>query len=240
MNTDSLIAIAAIAGGLLLLGALLGGARILRVNPAWLLVSAALVFLNDALLTNLYGSLPNLVPQGNWNWQGKLLALIATLGLAALPAVGWRQSGLTVRQVSEGYQWPLLVSIIYIGLFVFLASVFPNSPTSIETLAFQLTLPGLEEEIFYRGLLLFSLMKAFPSRTTALGVEWGFGAVVSSVLFGLAHAFTYADGAVSIDLMTMALTAGPSMLVVWLALRTRSLVLPVILHNFGNAIFLLL
>ena len=77
----------------------------------------------------------------------------------------------------------------------FLASVFPNSPASIETLAFQLTLPGFEEELFKRGLLLVSLIKAFPSRTTALGVDWRFGAVVSCVLFGLTHAFSYADGA---------------------------------------------
>lgn len=38
----------------------------------------------------------------------------------------------------------------------------------------------------------------------------------------------------------MALTAVPSLLAVWLVLRTRSLVLPVVLHNFGNAIAYLL
>jgi hypothetical protein len=38
----------------------------------------------------------------------------------------------------------------------------------------------------------------------------------------------------------MALTALPSFIAVWLRLRTGSLLLPVVLHNFGNAITMLL
>ena len=38
----------------------------------------------------------------------------------------------------------------------------------------------------------------------------------------------------------MALTAIPSLLAVWLRLRTGSLLLPILLHNFGNAISLML
>ena len=72
-----------------------------------------------------------------------------------------------------------------------------------------------------------------------LGVDWGWGALLSCALFGLAHAFGYSDGAFSFDPMIMALTALPSLLAVWLRLRTGSLVLLVLLHNFGNAIGLL-
>ena len=39
--------------------------------------------------------------------------------------------------------------------------------------------------------------------------------------------------------MTMALTAIPSFIAVWLRLRTESLLLPVLLHNFGNSFSLL-
>jgi membrane protease YdiL (CAAX protease family) len=38
----------------------------------------------------------------------------------------------------------------------------------------------------------------------------------------------------------MALTALPSFIGVWLALRTRSVLLPIVMHNFGNAISLLI
>jgi uncharacterized protein len=38
--------------------------------------------------------------------------------------------------------------------------------------------------------------------------------------------------------LTMALTTLPSFIAVWMRLRTGSLLLPVLLHNFGNSIFL--
>lgn len=38
--------------------------------------------------------------------------------------------------------------------------------------------------------------------------------------------------------MIMALTAVPSFIAVWLRLRTGSLLLPVLIHNFGNSIML--
>ena len=61
----------------------------------------------------------------------------------------------------------------------------------------------------------------------------------SCALFGLTHAFGYSDGGFLFDPMVMALTAIPALLAVWLRLRTGSLLLPVVLHNFGNAIGLL-
>lgn len=39
--------------------------------------------------------------------------------------------------------------------------------------------------------------------------------------------------------MTMALTALPAFIAVWLRLRTGSLLLPILLHNFGNAFSLI-
>jgi len=52
----------------------------------------------------------------------------------------------------------------------------------------------------------------------------------------MTHAFGYSDGAFSFDPLTMALTAIPSFIAVWLRQRTGSLLLPVVLHNFGNSL----
>lgn len=73
-----------------------------------------------------------------------------------------------------------------------------------------------------------------------LGVDWGLGAVLSCVLFGLAHAFGFSHGAFTFDPAIMALTALPSLIAAWIALKTRSVLLPILLHNFGNAISLLI
>ena len=101
-------------------------------------------------------------------------------------------------------------------------------------------MPGREEELFYRGLLLFALNEAFRRRCNFLGIEWGWGALLSSVLFGLAHGFSFSSGAFAFDPIIFGLTAIPSLLGVWLRERSGSLLLPVIVHNAGNSLPMLL
>jgi uncharacterized protein len=237
---DDVIAITGIVALLLLVGTAIGVARPGTVSPKWLLVAAGLVVLNDFLLTRGYGLLPRLIPPSHWNWQGKLLALAATFAIAALPAFGWRKSGLTVAQAKDSLGSCVPLAIIYCVFFVVLAHFFPGPPASRETIAFQLTMPGFEEEPFYRGILLLALDQAFRERVRLIGVDWGWGAVLSCALFGLAHAFGFSHDHFSFDPFTMTLTALPSFIGVWLRIRTGSLVIPVLLHNFGNSIFLFL
>jgi membrane protease YdiL (CAAX protease family) len=229
-------------GGVLALLLLAGGAVALLqrggVSFRWLAAAAGLVLLNDVLLTKVYGLLPDLLPGAEFNWQGKLLALAGTLAVASLPAFGWRESGLTLRQAPGSLKSASAVSLAYAAVFLGLAFAFPNDGATAERIGFQLTLPGFEEEPFYRGVLLLALYRAFTGRKRFLGVDWSWGAAVSCGLFGLAHAFGFSEGGFSFDPLTMLLTAGPSFLAVWLALRTRSVLLPVLLHNFGNAIML--
>lgn len=209
-----------------------------RFAPRWLLVAALLVLINDMLLTRFYGLMPDVLP-GDRNWEGKLLALAATLAIASLPRFGWRRVGLTLTQAPGSLKPALLALALYCAFFLALAVLFPDGPASGEEIAFQLTMPGLEEETFYRGILLFALYQAFGGRLHLLGVEWSWGALLSCLLFGMAHAFGYSEGQFSFDPLILALTALPSLLGVWLVLRTQSLLLPIVLHNFGNAISML-
>ena len=235
---NGLIGLAGVLGLLLAARLVLGLADRHNFSLFWLLVAALLVALNDAMLTSFWGLVPDVLG-GTWNWQGKLAALAVTLAVAALLAFGWRRSGLTLAPAHGSLRAALPVAAAYCGFFVLLAAAFPGEPASAEDVAFQLTMPGLEEELFYRGVLLFALDRAFRARKRWLGVEWGWGAVLSCLLFGLAHAFGYSAEGYAFDPVTMALTAVPSFLAVWLRLRTGSLLLPVLLHNFGNAFSLI-
>jgi membrane protease YdiL (CAAX protease family) len=235
---DGIVGIAGVVVILLAIGAARMLVRRDCVSVQWLLIAAGLVLLNDALLTNLYGLLPDLLPGAERNWQGKLLALAGTLAVASLPAFGIRESGLTLEQAPGSFVPAAVVSAAYAAVFLALALLFPNDESSTENIAFQLTMPGFEEEPFYRGVLLLALTRAFTDRRRALGIDWSWGAIVSCVLFGLAHGFGFSDGRYHFDPMVVLLTGGPSLLAVWLALRTRSLLLPILVHNFGNAIML--
>jgi uncharacterized protein len=237
---DGLIGLCGTLLLLLLVGGLIGILDRERFAPRWLLIAALLVTINDVLLTRFYGTVPNLMEGSDWNWQGKLLALAATLAVAALPMFGWRRVGLTLAQAPGSLNAALPVAALYCAFFVAIAAAFPDSTASVEDIAFQLTMPGLEEEPYYRGILLFALCGAFTGRVRFLGVDWSWGAVLSCLLFGMAHAFGFSDGQFSFAPLVMALTALPAFIAVWLRLRTGSLLLPIVLHNFGNGISMLI
>ena len=237
---NGLVALCGILALLLLVGTAIGLLDRKRFALRWLMVSALLVAINDVLLTRVYGTAPDLLAGSDLNWQGKVLAFAATLAIAAHPMFTWQRVGLRFEQTPGSLRAALPVVLLYCAFFVAIAVAFESGKASSEDIAFQLTLPGLEEEPFYRGILLFALDRAYTGRVRFLGVEWGWGAIVSCVLFGMAHAFGYSEGHFSFEALTMALTALPAFIAVWLRLRTGSLLLPVVLHNFGNAITMLI
>lgn len=209
------------------------------VHWRWFAGALALIALNDATLTRLYGTVPDFVA-GRWNWTGKLLAIAASLAL-----LWWRPFNPTVvgarlHQAPEGRRSVGVATLVLVGLFTVIALVTTAGPVTPETLLFQATLPGLEEELFYRGILLAALDRAFPSRWRAVGVDWTWGSAVSCVAFGLAHAANVSDGTYQIASVPFAVTAIPAAVLIWLRLRSDSLVVPIVLHNYANLIGLLL
>jgi len=238
MNTNGLIGLAGTLAILLGAGLAIGLVDRARFRPGWVVAGAGLVAINDACVTRGYGLMPDWIG-GDWNWQGKLLALAATLAIAASPLIGWHSAGLTLRQMPGSLRAAAPMIALYLGFFLVLALAFPAAPGSGEEIAFQLTLPGLEEEPFYRGLLLFALGEAFTGRRRLAGVDWSWGALLSCVMFGLAHGFGYGADGFSLDPLVVALTGLPALIGVWLRLRTGSVLLPILLHNFGNAISLI-
>ena len=212
------------------------GAIFFRNSFRWRWLTAALVMnlAYQALLTRGFWLVPDPFTQANWNWAGKLAAIAGTLFVMSLPAFGWKRCGMTLDQ---GPRWSggLVVFLSLSGLFFWLAlSSADGKPDYLETIAFQWTMPGLDEEFFYRGTLLLALNEAFRTKTGLLGAPIGYGGVLTCVLFGLTHALSYEAGAVGVDLMTFAMTGLPSFFLLWLRERTGSLLMPVIAHNVAN------
>ncbi len=225
-----------VVGGLAL-GLALAKPRRLRVG--WLLVALALMLLRDALVLRGYGLVPNLFPGSDWAWTGKLLATAGLLAVAVLPWFGLARCGLTLRQApGSGIAWiafAVLAAVIF-GFAIHLG----DGPADLDTILFQWSMPGIEEELFYRGLLLLALNEAFRAgRGTRPKLGIGCGGVLSSVAFGLGHAlFWRADGP-SFDALAFVMTGGPALLLVWFRTRTGSLLLPVLAHNTVNGAFTL-
>lgn len=210
-----------------------------RIGWGWFIAALVLMAVYDALLTRGYGYILLSFWPSSWNWEGKTMAVGLSLVVASLPVLGWRRSGLILKQDRKGLPGALILSGLLAALFLALALYFPGEGFDIDSLAFQMTMPGLDEESFYRGVLLLMLNEAFGKPVRVLGAQMGWGAVVSSVAFGLMHALGYSDGAFSFEPVPMATTGVSALLLVWLKEKTGSLLLPIVIHNFGNVIFML-
>jgi membrane protease YdiL (CAAX protease family) len=236
---DELLLIGAIALALLVPGIAIGLADRRRFHFGWLLVAALLVVVNDAAVTRGFFAFPP-VPglDHQWNWSGKILALAVSLAIAALPAFGWRNIGLTLRQ--RQLRGALIVTAVLLLIYATMAWFMGAGGGDGEELAFQLTMPGLEEEIFYRGLLLLALDRAFTARLNVGGAAIGWSLPLNALVFGLAHGLSVSHGVFSFDAMTFALPCIGAIPAVWLRAKTGSLVLPIVLHNVVNVLFVVL
>jgi len=89
--------------------------------------------------------------------------------------------------------------------------------------------------LFYRGVGLALLNRAFGKNRYLFGARIGWGLIIVSVLFGLVHGVGLTDQLkLEIDLSGVLLTAGAGFLLGWLRERSGSLVLPIAAHNLGN------
>ena len=224
------------AGGLGLLAAVVARGRI---HWGWLVSALILMAVYDALLTRGYGTIPLTLWSSDWNWEGKLMGLALGLVVASLPWLGWKRVGLTLKQDRRGLPGALMLSAVLVALLLGLALYFPGQGFDADSLAFQLTMPGFDEELFYRGVLLLMLNEAFGRPVRVLGAPMGWGAALTALAFGLTHALGYQDGGFTFDWAPMATTGLAGLLLVWLREKTGSVLLPVLLHNYGNAVFML-
>ena len=146
----------------LIVGSLAARTTRMATRDRWLL--GAITY---ALLYSIAEVAPHLAgPRvGHWNWLGKAAGIAVSLAC-------WRAAGLTRDEV--GWRLPRTriewaVAAGGIAVLAGLSTVERLAGGGVhsydtETLVFQATMPGLDEELAYRGVLLAMLIRAFPSR----------------------------------------------------------------------------
>jgi membrane protease YdiL (CAAX protease family) len=213
-------------------------AMLARSAEKRILVTSAALFAIYLALDDYITGLPHLVPAlhfipGHWNWSGKVLSLVFSaivIGSLRLSpdAVGLR------KQEHPGIAW------IAVGLFIVwgacLGVLFRPGAPDAETLAFQATMPGLAEEIAFRGIapaILLTLRNRMPHVDD---IPWAV-ILATSVMFGLVHALSFSHGSVGFDLMSGLFPFIGSIPGGWLRFKTKSLLVPVLGHGVANVAF---
>ncbi|MCZ6517714.1 MAG: CPBP family intramembrane metalloprotease [Gammaproteobacteria bacterium] len=190
------------------------------------------------LLLRSRGAIPNpgFMDELGLNWFGKTLSIAGTIAiLYFLPRVGFRAAGLTWKQDKDSLDAVIrtggIILLVSTGA-AFLIATTPN--TSVENLLWQATMPGLDEELFFRGLLLLLLHQAFGKGLRVWGAETGWGFWLVVVIFGLLHGVTVQDGGPAVNFWVILSTGFIGFVVTWMRERTGSLVVPVLFHNITN------
>lgn len=207
-----------------------------RTKPRvrWLAVSLVMIVAHDYFLTNGYGHIPPILQGLNWNWTGKLMAL--GVGLIFVFLIGRKRCGLTLQH-NSGSGIAVLVCAVLTGVAIVSALIWGGGPGSPESIAFRLTMPGLEEEVFYRGALLASLSLAFPIRWTVFGVETTPAFFLNSLIFGMVHGVWISSSGLGFTTGAVVFSTVSGLVFTWLRERTGSLLLPMYMHNAWNTAY---
>lgn len=233
---------------LLHFGILLAAIAALRLtgrstNPAPLMQGMAVVILYwvaSPVGFWLQGELPALSAL-HWNWIGKLLAIAAALVYFWRTDLTGEEIGLTWRQ-RAGSALPAAIVIGLICVFAWGDEMLAADGTdlSAERLLFQGIMPGLDEELVYRGLLLAFFTRAFGPGREIAGGAFGWAGAAVTFLFAAGHGLFVVDRAVVMDWHAFIVTGAIGTGLLWLRTRTGSLVAPYLAHNlsnFGNSFF---
>lgn len=173
-------------------------------------------------------------------WIGKLLALaISLIFIFSVNKNSQREIGFTTSINSKSQvKYGVLVFLGFLIFdFIFKFILFPKGGEfDLETFAFQATLPGLTEELLFRGIYLWIFDKIFLPNWNFKGIQFGWGFIIVTLLFGISHGFVLtSDHQLKFDIITIIyLTLISSLSLGILRKFSGNLIFPILGHNIIN------
>ncbi|GET46676.1 CPBP family intramembrane glutamic endopeptidase [Capnocytophaga felis] len=196
-----------------------------------------LIFVGCYMVYQLFIVLPKIlefdIVESRWNWEGKALGVICGIGCYLFFRRYFRENDFfTIRQNKENFKPSLIVAVGVVLLSTVVWFLLGKSEFDVETLAFQISLPGVDEEIIFRGILLGLLASSLKEKTAFVGNP---SVLLTAILFGFMHGLTLDKNyAVDFDFIYFIQTAFAGYLWGWITLKSRSILLAILSHNFSN------
>lgn len=239
--TDMWLSVALWNGLFIALGVF--GAAIVRAHFRlnWFLLSLLLLNIYFLLLLDPAKITPIILgwigdPELQFNWVGKAMGVLGSILMILLLRLPRQEMGITFKQAPKAWiGWIVLLGLILFD--VYLALQEANTPQTANGIAYQLTMPSLDEELFYRGILLYTLVKSFGDGPRILFANFGWAALMSTIIFGFVHGLFWADGGVTFIWGNIIFAGVIGLLLMWLRLNTGSIVAPIILHSVVNTLW---
>lgn len=159
-------------------GAVKRSKLIVRVSA----VTFVLVAFQAAILfTESFGALSTL----QYNWLQKLFVFLSAVFLCKPLGVTPKECGYFLPNSRKAFLFALLIGFTYAAIDSVAAA--EHIKPSLETVLFQFSMPGLQEEPFYRGSLLCYWDKHLGRPWKVLGVDVGAGCLITTAVFTVGH-----------------------------------------------------
>jgi|SRR5579871_522242 membrane protease YdiL (CAAX protease family) len=176
----------------------------------------------------------------SWNWQGKILEVLWVLLLAALPGYCLARLGIRARLAPRSVLPILCVMLAAVALPLVFWFQGMRMPADRETLLFEFTMPGLAEELVFRGVFQSLLNEVFGQPWRFGGASFGWGAVLSTALFVVGHGAIFdRQLRLQTSIFAMVFALPPAVLLGWLRERTGSVWPGILVHNLVDGLPLL-
>jgi membrane protease YdiL (CAAX protease family) len=161
-------------------------------------------------------------------WESRLFSIIA--GIICILLFGkyfTKNNYFKIRQENKDLRITILLSILtiigYLVIFYFSGSFLVFN---MEELLFLSTVVGIEEEMFFRGILLGLLMSCLDEKI--LFIKYS-AVVLSAIYFGLWHGnFT------NFDYIHIIINCCYGYIVGWITIKNKSIIIPLIMHILIN------
>jgi len=183
-------------------------------------------------------------------WQAMVMEAVFALAVI-LATRSISRAGLTLRISARAWRDCAIVTGLLL-LFVVARSLsirilgigsagHVGVPATLEYLLYQLTMPGIAEELSYRGVIQPGLNESLGRPWKLLGARVGWGWVITSLIFWAPHAFRI-DPQMRLSFywptLTMQLVAGFAF--GWMRERAESVFPPMLAHNLVNVVWTLM
>lgn len=170
-------------------------------------------------------------------WSGRgLVALLSLVFIFTYPSLEKKDYGWTLK-INKGSLLQIVLATVAAAVLLNLPDILNHEPKLVTTekLAYTATLPGIAEELLYRGVLLSLLNKGLGHKFRLAGASMGWGAVVVALLYGMLHGLTvFNHFHVNLEPTPLILTSLSGFFFCWVKERSGSLWPAMVSHNLIN------
>ncbi|MBN1877682.1 MAG: CPBP family intramembrane metalloprotease [Anaerolineae bacterium] len=115
-------------------------------------------------------------------WYGALIEVVLFIG-----ALVWVAYSLTHKPDPQSGVITIVLACLMFDGYAWWKGSYPGLRQGIFNFVNYLIFVGLAEEVWYRGYIQTRLNQVFARRWTFFGVQWGWGVLIASLIFGFTH-----------------------------------------------------